>query len=225
MNTIGESCSHHVLIPPFCFLVKAQPQGTPKGTFYPLHLCQLSQWHFQELSGDARCSLFHCVGRNSLLQFTDKRFVWDNLQACRCRVSQRSAFRDTTREPRRRLHLPILSMNVGIHANHADHMKAWLSLNMNLNKSWTLIYQPLHSYCVPNTELQWWWEASERCWDEVHEAAGKTESVVKMCITGRNGSTIGREWLRNFLSDSQGLMGWPWKYDKEPGGGSLNTGK
>lgn len=224
MNTICESCSHHVLIPPFCFLVKAQPQGTPKGTFYPLHLCQLSQWHFQEHSGDAQCSLFHCVGRNSLLQFTDKRCVWDNLQACRWRVSQRSAFRDTTWEPRRRLHLPILSMNAGIHANHADHMKAWLS-------TWTWI-RAGHSFtnrCTVNVcqtlSYNGGEKASERCWDEVHEAAGKTESVVKMWITGRKGSTIGREWLRNFLSDSHGLMGWPWKYDKEPGGGSLNTGK
>lgn len=58
MNTICESCSHHVLIPPFWFLVKAQPQGTPKGTLHPLYLCQFSRWHFQEHSGDAQCSYF-----------------------------------------------------------------------------------------------------------------------------------------------------------------------
>lgn len=145
MNTICESCSHHVLIPPFCFLVKAQPQGTPKGTFLSAPSLPVITVTFSGAQRWCAVFLFHCVGRNSLLQFTDKRCVWDNLQACRRRVSQRSAFRDTIREPRRRLHLPILSMNVGIHANHADHMKAWLSLNMNLNNSWTLIYQPLHS--------------------------------------------------------------------------------
>lgn len=86
---------------------------------------------------------FPCVGRNSLLQLTDKQWcVWNNVQGCRWRVSQRIIVRDTTQGHCRSLHLPNINMNVCIHAGH--HMRAGLSLNLNLNNGWTVIYQPLH---------------------------------------------------------------------------------
>lgn len=148
-------CSHTS----FLFFAEGSTPRYTEGNFPPAPSLSAITVTFSGAQRWCTVFLFHCVGRNSLLQFTDKQWcVWDNLQACRWRVSQRGAFRDATQEPWRSLHLPILSMNVGIHANHADHMKAWLSLNMNSNNSWTLIYQPLHSECVPSSELQWRWE-------------------------------------------------------------------